>query len=297
MTKINLNKKPYIPKGWKLESHTKGGMFEWNPRAVELYLSEKQKSSYIKGTELQKELKDKNPFNANLLDYLLANPDLIPDEWKGQWVFFWGTIYRRSSGNLFVRFLRWNGGEWNWRYYWLDCYFNDNDPSAVFARSVQEEKRYKVNKNGCWNWDRAIDRYGYGKVVIIENKKRKHLKAHRFIFEKEKGKIEENMTLDHLCNNRKCVNPEHLEVVTIAENVRRGKSAKLNYKAVDEIKKLYEEGNKINEIASMFGVSHSSISRVVNGKSWVPARGTKTLETSETLPSELVINNVKYKRV
>jgi len=38
--------------------------------------------------------------NANVLDYLLAHPELIPEDWKNKYVFFWGTIYRYSSGGL-----------------------------------------------------------------------------------------------------------------------------------------------------------------------------------------------------
>ena len=69
--------------------------------------------------------------NANILDYLLAHPELIPEEWKGKYIFFWGTIYRLSDGRLCVRYLIWNGSEWDWSYDWLDDDFNSDSPAAL----------------------------------------------------------------------------------------------------------------------------------------------------------------------
>jgi hypothetical protein len=64
---------------------------------------------------------------------LLANPELIPEEWKGKFIFFWGTIYRNSDGSLYVRYLNWNGDQWNWNFNCLDNDWNDNNPAAVSA--------------------------------------------------------------------------------------------------------------------------------------------------------------------
>ena len=69
----------------------------------------------------------------------------------------------------------------------------------------------------CWNWQGCLNS-GYG-VVRINNV---NMRAHRVAYEVNKVKIPEGLTLDHLCRNRKCVNPEHLEVVTRGENVLRG---------------------------------------------------------------------------
>ena len=133
---VDLDADPFVPDGWSVEEHQRGGSFEWNPEKASLFLTEEQSNgSYNRGDDLRKKLEGMNPFNANLLDYLLKHPDLIPDEWKGKWVFFWGTIYRFSSGFLFVRCLRWFGDEWHWRYFWLDDDFDDDCPSAVPART------------------------------------------------------------------------------------------------------------------------------------------------------------------
>ncbi|OGY51099.1 MAG: hypothetical protein A3J65_01740 [Candidatus Buchananbacteria bacterium RIFCSPHIGHO2_02_FULL_45_11b] len=114
---IDLDADPFVPKGWKVVEHQKGGPLAWDPKRVALWLSENQNNGKaIEGRLLREELKDQPVFNANLLDYLLAHPELIPDEWKGKAVFFWGTIYRNTDGNPYVRYLHWRGesGRWDW---------------------------------------------------------------------------------------------------------------------------------------------------------------------------------------
>lgn len=130
---INCDKKPFCPKGWKIEEHRKGGKFKWNTKNVSLYLSEKQKTGFINGNDLREELKDKPVLNANVLDYLLVYPQLIPEEWKGKFVFFWGTIYRGSVGYLYVRCLFWGGVRWGWVCRWLGNCWDGGGPAAVSA--------------------------------------------------------------------------------------------------------------------------------------------------------------------
>lgn len=129
---IDCDASPFLPKGWKVEEHHKGGQLEWNSENIALYLSEKQKNgSFIEGNKLRQELQDQPVLNANVLDYLLANPNLIPEEWKGKYICFWGTIYRNGNGNLSVRYLNWYGEQWYWYYYSLDSYFSGYLPAAV----------------------------------------------------------------------------------------------------------------------------------------------------------------------
>jgi len=90
-------------------------------------------------------------------------------------------------------------------------------------RDVKERFLEKVKKSGtCWNWDASIRRGGYGRFTING----KSVVAHRFSYELLIGPIPEGMQLDHLCRNRKCVNPDHLEPVTLQENLRRGEGNK-----------------------------------------------------------------------
>lgn len=131
---INCDADPFVPNGWKVEEHRKGGRFKWDASQVALYLSKGQRDGkVIEGNKLRKELADKPVYNATVLDYLLANPDLIPEEWKGKYVFFWGTIYRGSGGDLCVRYLYWYGGRWGWGDGWLGSGWDDFSPAAVPA--------------------------------------------------------------------------------------------------------------------------------------------------------------------
>lgn len=131
---IDCDADPFVPDGWKVENHRKGGQFEWGTDKVLLHLSKEQASgNSIEGNKLRKRLEKMPVLNANVLDYLLKNPKLIPEEWKGKYVFFWGTIYRHSDGGLCVRCLRWRGGKWSWYYFWLDCGFVSSYPAVLRA--------------------------------------------------------------------------------------------------------------------------------------------------------------------
>lgn len=128
---IDCDANPFIPNGWSVEEHKKGGLFKFDPAKISLYLSKKQKKGSTGGNDLRKELAGKSVMNANVLDYLLAHPELIPKRWKGKAIFFWGTIYRGSDGDLYVRYLYWLGSEWDWSYDWLDGGFGSLSSAAL----------------------------------------------------------------------------------------------------------------------------------------------------------------------
>ena len=80
-----------------------------------------------------------------------------------------------------------------------------------------------TSPDGCWEWTGTKIDQGYGHHFCgIET--RKTARVHRIAYEVWKGQIPEGLTIDHLCYNRACVNPLHLEPVTRGDNVRRARA-------------------------------------------------------------------------
>lgn len=75
--------------------------------------------------------------------------------------------------------------------------------------------------DGCWNWQGTIKPNGYGQVRL--NYKVQY--AHRVVYQLFVQPIPEGMVIDHLCKNKACVRPTHLDLTTQKENVRRGNLA------------------------------------------------------------------------
>jgi hypothetical protein len=91
----------------------------------------------------------------------------------------------------------------------------------------------RVSKTeSCWLWTGAVDSRGYGKLALTT--------AHRWFYMRLTGPILEGLQLDHTCRVPACVNPDHLEPVTQAENIRRRAAALTHCKAGHE----YAAGNE-----------------------------------------------------
>lgn len=85
--------------------------------------------------------------------------------------------------------------------------------------------RFVEDATGCWTWLGSLDRYGYGGFWVKEDGGWVKHKAHRVSYWLFVGPIPDGLQIDHLCRNRRCVNPAHLEPVTQQENARRSEQA------------------------------------------------------------------------
>jgi hypothetical protein len=109
------------------------------------------------------------------------------------------------------------------------CRFLDNGHVTAPSRISDEATRFwsHVEKtDDCWNWTGRPSKQGYGRLwTRVDDDGRRQIKqAHRWAYETLVGPIPEGLVIDHLCRNRLCVNPEHLEPVTDLENLMRGET-------------------------------------------------------------------------
>jgi len=91
-------------------------------------------------------------------------------------------------------------------------------PKLFNTLPVEKRITYKIDDNGCWLWTRGLTSHGYAEIWIDK----KRYKVHRYMYEQKYGKIKAGLVCDHLCRVRRCINPDHIEPVTIRENVLRG---------------------------------------------------------------------------
>jgi hypothetical protein len=137
MNKLDTTTKPFIPEYLELVEFHDTSLGKIDPTKIELYLDDEQKDSkYIEGNRLREKLNGKPVLNAVVLDYLFEHQKLIPESWRGKWVYFWGTIYRCANGRLYVRCLYFGGRSWDRYCNWLDFDWRGHDPAALMTSEL-----------------------------------------------------------------------------------------------------------------------------------------------------------------
>lgn len=95
-------------------------------------------------------------------------------------------------------------------------------PRARYATDADRiHRNVLIDENGCWVWRRRVNRGGYETGNRRVDGRKVTFRAHRLSYETFVGPIPEGLSIDHLCRNRRCANPEHLEAVTQRENLLR----------------------------------------------------------------------------
>ena len=125
--------------------------------------------------------------------------------------------------------------------------------------------RYEVLESGCWRWLLSTPKHGYGETWVDG----KRWLAHVYYWVQKNGPVPDGLELDHLCRNRWCCNPDHLEPVTRTENVRRGDKTKLTANQVAVIRRRLLNGEPQRHIAKDYGVTRGAINAISQRQTWV----------------------------
>lgn len=153
------------------------------------------------------------------------------------------------------------------------------NPAHLSDRSFEKRLWGNIYKSetGCWEWQGATFKgTGYGCISINSIPKL----AHRVAYEEANGEIPEGLLVLHRCNNKLCINPDHLYAGTHNENMRdmantdavkgeNNANSSLKESDVLEIRKLIKERKVYyGDIAKMYGVSREAIKDIARGRTW-----------------------------
>jgi hypothetical protein len=139
------------------------------------------------------------------------------------------------------------------------------------TREFLEERSIPEPNTGCWLWMHGIGGPGYG--MIWDGKKTST--AHRSMFAAVNGPIPPKMDVCHRCDNRACINPDHLFLGTRADNVRdmdrkgrRKNTTILTPTQVRDIRAAAARGERTMDLAARYGVSEPTISSIKSRTNW-----------------------------
>jgi len=140
-------------------------------------------------------------------------------------------------------------------------------PCTLDGIFVEFENRIKKTPT-CWVWTGSVNASGYGVFNMWISER-----AHRLSYFLHRGNIPTGMCVCHTCDNRKCVNPDHLFLGTRNDNnkdaARKGRMGrKLTLQDAEEVKRLYANGKRQSDIAIQFGISKTMVSLICAGRYW-----------------------------
>ncbi len=126
-------------------------------------------------------------------------------------------------------------------------------------------------ETGCWEWQLRKNHRGYGveNITLSKGIHRHGTRAHRNIWQKLHGPIPKGLQIDHRCQNKGCVNPSHLRLLTGRENVRLGKHCKMNPSRVRALRAARDAGMLFKDLGPLFGIRADYAGEIYKRKSWV----------------------------